>query len=325
MNDNSETVAFRTEKSDDNDLSDIWDDTALIKAYDKAIKSIRGGGGARASNEESGGAESGRKSASRSGRRKKRKHWSHKKNKKKRTWQVGDRCRAIYTEDEYIYDAMIKLIDRDRATCWITFVGYGNEEEKDLDDLMSAGSEAASPTRPVNGDFEAGYDSMEYPNHNQSPAPSGSEVRGHTHNAHHHDNHWQPTHQSFMPLGPPPMHWPPHPMTHGFTPPGFPPYPPFHGSGYMPQGLAMPVPPIPSSLPPPPPLPISPEVHQGDEEALHAMLMSWYMSGYHTGYYQGLKQARSTSQSASPKNQDSHMRPATGGQSRPRNSGAQSR
>ncbi|KAG7268308.1 hypothetical protein CRUP_038323 [Coryphaenoides rupestris] len=29
-----------------------------------------------------------------------------------------------------------------------------------------------------------------------------------------------------------------------------------------------------------------------DDEALGAMLISWYMSGYHTGYYLGLKQAQ---------------------------------
>ena len=60
----------------------------------------------------------------------------------------------MYTEDEFIYDAVIKLIDHDSSTCWVTYLGYGNEEEKELSELMSAGSERASPTRPVNGDFE---------------------------------------------------------------------------------------------------------------------------------------------------------------------------
>ncbi|XP_022086948.1 kelch-like protein 9 [Acanthaster planci] len=320
MSDTNEAFVFRANKSDDNELSDIWDDTALIKAYDKAIKTVRG----EASNEESGGPENGRKSAKSGNQRKKRKHWSQKRHKK-HTWKVGDRCRAIYTEDEYTYDAVIKLIDHDRGTCWVTFVGYGNEEEKDLDDLMSAGSEVGSPSRPVNGDFEAGYESMEYSNHNQSPAPSGSGVRGNRLNAYSYDNHWYPSQQPFRPPIPPPVHWPPHPMSHGFTLPGFPSYPPFHGHGYMPQGLAMPVPPLPSDIPPPTPMSIPAEAQQGDEEALHTMLMSWYMSGYHTGYYQGLKQGRGTSQTASPQNQDQRRRQSKEWQSRSRTSGAQSR
>ncbi|XP_033634942.1 survival motor neuron protein-like [Asterias rubens] len=312
-------LVFRTEKSDDNDASDIWDDTALIKAYDKAIKSIQG----RGSNEESGEVENGRSSASNASRRRKRKYYSHHKmNRKKQGWKVGDRCRATYTEDEFIYDAVIKLIDSDTSTCWVTYIGYGNEEEKELSELMSAGSESASPSRPVNGDFEAGYESMDYPNHTQSPAHSGSEFRGQNYNSYQGAQAWHQPHSQFIPPGPPRMHWPPHPMQPSFTPPSMPPFPYYPGSGFMPQGFGMPH--IPSMIPPPPPMSTPPEVHQeGNEEALHSMLMSWYMSGYHTGYYQGLKQGRSSFHSASPRMPESRRQSER--QSRPRNSGAQSR
>lgn len=53
------------------------------------------------------------------------------------------------------------------------------------------------------------------------------------------------------------------------------------------------------SIPPPPPPSLSSfqNLKQSNtsadqnEEELHTMLMSWYMSGYHTGYYFGMKQA----------------------------------
>ncbi|KAI8478711.1 SMN protein Smn1 [Branchiostoma belcheri] len=43
-----------------------------------------------------------------------------------------------------------------------------------------------------------------------------------------------------------------------------------------------------------PPLPPPPAVTDGleDDDSLACMLMAWYMSGYHTGYYQGLKDAK---------------------------------
>ncbi|XP_078692813.1 survival motor neuron protein 1-like isoform X2 [Branchiostoma floridae x Branchiostoma belcheri] len=95
-------------------------------------------------------------------------------------------------------------------------------------------------------------------------------------------------------------HFPPPPSGQGHGS-QMPPPPPFPWAGNMP-GFPM-WPPRPgrqeSPLPPPPlqkmpPLPPPPAVTDGleDDDSLACMLMAWYMSGYHTGYYQGLKDAK---------------------------------
>lgn len=45
-------------------------------------------------------------------------------------------------------------------------------------------------------------------------------------------------------------------------------------------------------LPPPPILLQNLRAPDDSNEALNAMLMSWYTNGYHTGYYQGMKRAK---------------------------------
>lgn len=52
-------------------------------------------------------------------------------------WRVGDHCSAHFSEDNLVYNAIIKSLNYKLGTCWITYVGYGNEEEKDLDELMA--------------------------------------------------------------------------------------------------------------------------------------------------------------------------------------------
>lgn len=52
------------------------------------------------------------------------------------TWHIGDNCRAIYSEDELIYDAVIISIDASSNTCVVKFCGYGNTEEQNLNDLL---------------------------------------------------------------------------------------------------------------------------------------------------------------------------------------------
>lgn len=51
-------------------------------------------------------------------------------------WHVGDNCRAVYSEDELIYDAVIISLDASSNTCVVRFCGYGNKEEQNLDDLL---------------------------------------------------------------------------------------------------------------------------------------------------------------------------------------------
>ncbi|MEQ2157605.1 hypothetical protein GOODEAATRI_003445, partial [Goodea atripinnis] len=50
-------------------------------------------------------------------------------------WEVGARCRALWSEDGKIYPATVVAVDGDR--CTVRFGGYGNEEDMDLSALQS--------------------------------------------------------------------------------------------------------------------------------------------------------------------------------------------
>ncbi|KAM8886055.1 survival motor neuron protein 1 [Spinachia spinachia] len=258
-----------TGQSDD---SDIWDDTALIKAYDKAVASfktaLKGEDEPQASKKNLPG--------------KKRKN--NKKNQsRKRTnappdkdWQVGDPCSAYWSEDGQLYAATISSIDEERGTCIVVYTQYGNEEEQNLEDLLTETSEDDEET---NTKVKAAESSTEESDRSTTP-----------------NHHKQPLHskpqKSKSHREPPPM-WAP-----GF--PGFPPGPPpmraSKTRGSRQSGGHGPVPPPwppmmpfgPPMIPPPPPM--SPDMVE--DEALGSVLLSWYMSGYHTGYYLGLKQGR---------------------------------
>lgn len=52
-------------------------------------------------------------------------------------WQVGDSCCAYWSEDGLIYPATITSIDERRSTCIVVFKDYGNEEEQNLEHLLS--------------------------------------------------------------------------------------------------------------------------------------------------------------------------------------------
>lgn len=57
-------------------------------------------------------------------------------------WQVGDSCSAYWSEDGQLYAATISSIDWIKGTCVVVYTGYGNEEEQNLEDLLSEISEA---------------------------------------------------------------------------------------------------------------------------------------------------------------------------------------
>ncbi|XP_071505224.1 uncharacterized protein [Diadema antillarum] len=298
-------VVFRVDQSDND--SDIWDDSALIKAYDKAISSVKN------MTKNSNGEKQNKQP-------KKTKRGGKKKNKKTPTqskWRVGDRCRAVFTEDDQIYSAVIRNINSKGHSCRIRYVGYGNEEDKRLSEIFSESEVEAS------ADLENGFDSMEWTDHSQSPMHPASGVgpRKRTHHP------LPPRHAHPYAPHPPPPGPPPHPhipgaMPYGswYPPPPTPPPPPLMSSvmtplPFAPWGSPNPhmiptwggtpttpgqtqprVPPLPPDEPPHPPLPE--DVDSMDKEALHSMLMAWYMSGYHTGFYQGLKSAKSSNKSS---------------------------
>ena len=76
-------------------------------------------------------------------------------------WHVGDSCRAIYSEDELIYDAVITFVDHSSNTCVVKFCGYGNTEEQNLSDLLP-------PDRVVKRDRKSAKISGNYPGWQES-------------------------------------------------------------------------------------------------------------------------------------------------------------
>ncbi|XP_017272599.1 survival motor neuron protein 1 [Kryptolebias marmoratus] len=253
------------------DDSDIWDDTALIKAYDKAVASfktaLKGEDEPQTSKKNKPG--------------KKRKN--NKKNQtRKRTnaapekeWQVGDSCCAYWSEDGQLYAATISAIDQKRGTCVVVYSGYGNEEEQNLEDLLSEISEADEDTNTKVNKEESSTEESDLPTTPNQPHSKAQKPKAHKEPP----STRAPGFPGFpgFPPGPPPMFnfrqgESRQPGGHGPIPPSWPPMMPFG----------------PPMIPPPPPL--SPDMV--DDEALGSVLISWYMSGYHTGYYLGLKQGR---------------------------------
>ncbi|XP_033125163.1 survival motor neuron protein 1-like [Anneissia japonica] len=248
----------------------IWDDTALIKAYDKAVESVKKDLNADGESVEP----------------KKNNQKRRKKNKKKKLkWNVGDCCQAKYSVDGIYYESIINSVDQDRGSCWVTFKEYGNEEEVELSELRPS----QSKNRPARHDIsenETGS-TMEFSDYMYSPAHPAEYLGPH--------GPWHPNPWMMPPMHPPQQFMPPYsmPAVSPYTVPM--PYFP-RPSGF--QNMSSRVPPV----PPPPPLIRPPNVETDeDDDALHSMLIAWYMSGYHTGYYLGLKDGEKQSRSPAPK------------------------
>ncbi|XP_069792772.1 survival motor neuron protein 1 [Narcine bancroftii] len=250
------------------DDSDIWDDTALIKAYDKAVTSfknaLKNGEWVQPCTKES----------TVTGTKRKNKRLKNKKSNlhRDRKWQVGDACNAVWSEDGNVYLATILSIHEKQGTCVVMYTGYGNEEEQNLSDLVPPDvSGADEDVEQKNGTGQQSTD--------ESDAISPI-------NKPHRSNGAKPKipmdHSSWnrhLPLQPP--------QISGFGSTGE----KFRGPPPILPGWLPACPAGPPLIPPPPP-PMGPDTTDEDDEALGSMLIAWYMSGYHTGYYLGLKQGR---------------------------------
>ncbi|XP_053150859.1 survival of motor neuron protein-like [Hemicordylus capensis] len=257
-----ETVLFRRGAGQSDD-SDIWDDTALIKAYDKAVASfknaLKNGDCSEPldKNEQNAGTK----------RKNNKKNKSRKKSNAapQKQWRVNDACSAVWSEDGNVYQATITSINWKKGTCIVVYTGYGNKEEQYLSDLLPpVDAEGTTDERSAaENEYETQYSTDESDLSFQSPGSKHNHPKSAQWNSHF----------------PPPL--PPIPGL-GRAGSKFSGPPPFL-SGWPP-----PFPSGPPLIPPPPPL--SPD--SDDDEALGSMLIAWYMSGYHTGYYLGLKQSR---------------------------------
>ncbi|XP_074629780.1 survival motor neuron protein-like isoform X2 [Acropora palmata] len=297
---------------DSDALSDIWDDSALIEAYDRAISAIKSGG--KNSTAKSKGGGKNRKQSS-----------SKKKDSKSNTsdqWHVGDSCRAIYSEDELIYEAVITFVNHSSNTCVVKFCGYGNTEEQNLSDLLP-------PDRVVKRDRKSAKISGNYPGWQESTehqdgendmdwtAGSESPVKWQISDLCLAPEHpTQHLHEAVINSFPTPytcrvtflrsrqrqnvdvaslrLSQPSHHFRHRHHPYtsdqrfprpeySFPSQYPFHSSYQSP----FPFPPM-----PPPPAPVNSIDVSHDNDALASMLMAWYLSGYHTGYFQAMQNFR---------------------------------
>lgn len=250
---------------------DIWDDTALVQAYDRAV-SLAKDEVARRMGLDKGSISGNESSASSKPRRRKKRH-----NKEcMLQWRVGAPCCAVYSGDGVIYEATIDALFHNRGTCLVKYIGYGNEEEVPLKILQPSQGQAARKMQEA----AAAQDMQEQLLHNglEMECSDGDSTKRSV---------FKPKFGA-VPKSPQrsKMDWesqtvqPPRPH---YFPPRF-------------RPLRMPsmgIPPM--VVPPPPPPHLTASFPEEDAEALSAMLMSWYMSGFHTGYYQGLKQAKNFS------------------------------
>jgi len=277
----------------DSENENIWDDTALIKAYDEAVSSFK----SKLLSENGAGTGKGKtstatkKAASKEGAAR---------------WKSGDRCQAAWTEDGVIYDAEILWISSNKRAR-VRYIPYGNEEEHPLSSLLPAGFSAV----PV-----VSYDEVEEVDdvescvsHEASSTPEESESglgSGLTWNqqlratlpsnwlgANHaraNTSHTTAAHHAAATASAAA------PIPQMAAPGAFPSPQLSHQSAGRSRGNAA----EPTSIPMTPP-PIMPQLPRGvaagddsENTALYSMLMSWYMSGYHTGYYQAKRDSSQT-------------------------------
>ncbi|KAM8960110.1 survival motor neuron protein [Pelodytes ibericus] len=265
----TESVLFRRGACQSDD-SDIWDDTALIKAYDKAVtsfkKALKNGDCTMAPPTPEKNARTKRKNNKKSKSRKKSN------NAPLKRWRVGETCNAVWSEDGNVYPATISSIDAKRGSCIVVYTGYGNSEEHSLADLLF----------PDSSEVESDQKDQDLNVNGDEPSTDDSEMSSRSatdKDAHSRTSPKPPNWNSFFPPAPPP------PFMPGFG---------RHGeksnqAQAFVSGWPPPFPPGPPLIPPPPPM--GPDTSE-DDEALGSMLIAWYMSGYHTGYYLGLKQSR---------------------------------
>ncbi|XP_011310378.1 survival motor neuron protein [Fopius arisanus] len=112
-------------------VEDIWDDTALIKAYDKAVNLAKEQVAKRLSMETE--VPPGKSNKSQNSRQ------SSKQQNHQKKWTLGSPCRAVYSADGIEYEAIIsKILDNDCRHCTVKFVGYGNTERVELSSLRES-------------------------------------------------------------------------------------------------------------------------------------------------------------------------------------------
>lgn len=250
MADNSNVLFVRGNGNKDGDINieDIWDDTVLIQAYDKAVNLAKEEVTKRI------GIDVPNSTAIQKTLNPKPSHVVQKQQKK---WCVGSPCRAMYSEDGEIYEAIITKINNNIGTCIVKFVGYDNKEKVELSSLLeSEGLQSQIAQQKDAMAEKSNEDSMDQSNTGCFFNSKTKKANGTMGESMECDSEPRPF-KNFMEAGSP-----------------------FNYSVDM--------------MPPAPPLPpqLMAKLPENDADALSSMLMSWYITGFHTGYYHGLKHAR---------------------------------
>ena len=162
-------------KKDHQNQEDIWDDTALIRAYEKSVKAIKKKLGSTQIKTESTATKS--QQAHESSESEEDNVEEEAANEdvtysaQGRNWKILDLCMAVYSEDGLLYPAKIQSIFESKEgdkKCIIQYLHYLNEEEKYLRELME-----------YSEDLEAEYDSEPLePTHKTPNKISLTELKG---------------------------------------------------------------------------------------------------------------------------------------------------
>ena len=229
---------------------DVWDDTALIRAYEKSVRKIKKAISSKLNVSEEDTSKSQQKQSAIVAKTQdedleeeddtedyedenEEEEEENEESTGEFDWKVGDLCSSIFSQDGLLYPAKIIKIFNDknnRAKCLIQYLYYLNEEEKYTDELYEYDANAETEN-DQKSEVEAKPEKIKKKNEAKSEAKFPE-----------------------MPSLPvPPM--------------------PFEIMKYLNKNKQE---------------ANAATNEMNEEDALHSMLMSWYMSGYHTGFYFGL-------------------------------------
>jgi survival motor neuron protein len=144
MSENS-NLLFSRLSANKND--DVWDDSALVRAYEKAVGKIKHDLNRNLAVCDNGSGKHTREKNDKKTRKKEKIRKNTEDSDENnfdscsvRDWKVGDECYAVY-EDGFMYPGKIIEINEEDHTCLIRYDYYDNEEEKDLDELYDTAAD----------------------------------------------------------------------------------------------------------------------------------------------------------------------------------------
>ncbi|CAH1637453.1 unnamed protein product [Spodoptera littoralis] len=197
---------------------------------------------------------------------------------KEMRWKPSMPCRLVYAEDGLEYEAVIVRIVDDND-CVVKYLGYDNQELVSIDSLkQSLGKDArAQQIKDARRDqTEDSYGSL-------SPNVDGAEAVECSDRVPSPDSIGRSSHKKKKPSKKK-KNQARGININGFELPEMPPIPNLSMLRNQLGSMEMPM--------PPPPMALSMDRSDTEDQAISSMLLSWYMSGYYTGLYQGLKRAK---------------------------------